>query len=191
MAESPPALLPLFRSRNQLVLLAELFIHAGTERSLAELARATGIGKSVISHEVDRLVGWGIVRSERRGRLRLVDANPALPYFAELQSMLLKTMGPAARIRDALVGFAGIDESYIFGSWAARYHGEVGPPPRDVDLLVVGTPDLSALTAVCRAVSRELGAAVQLVVRSADEWQTADDDVFLSEVKSRPLVRIL
>jgi predicted nucleotidyltransferase len=30
-------------------------------------------------------------------------------------------------------------ELAVFGSWAARYRGERGPVPGDVDLLVVGT----------------------------------------------------
>jgi predicted nucleotidyltransferase len=30
-----------------------------------------------------------------------------------------------------------IDEVFIFGSWAARYHGEPGPSPNDVDVAVV------------------------------------------------------
>jgi predicted nucleotidyltransferase len=181
IAESPPPLLPLFRSRNQLVLLTEVFVRSGVARSVSELARATGISKAVISHELDRLAG----------RLRLVDANPSLPYFAELRSMLLKTMGPAALLRDALASLGGIEEAFVFGSWAARYHGEEGPPPRDIDLLVVGSPDISAVTAICRKLSRELAMTVQVAFRTVDEWQRADDDVFLGAVKSGALVQIL
>jgi predicted nucleotidyltransferase len=51
----------------------------------------------------------------------------------------------------------GVAEAYIYGSWAARYHGEPGSIPADVDVLVVGTaalddPDDVADQAQCRNV---------------------------------------
>lgn len=32
-----------------------------------------------------------------------------------------------------------MDQAYIYGSWAARYLGEPGPVPQDVDVLAIGT----------------------------------------------------
>jgi len=51
-----------------------------------------------------------------------------------------------ARARDlrALSPVEGIVEAFIYGSWAARWRGEVGPALGGVDLLVVGTPDRNA-----------------------------------------------
>ena len=34
-----------------------------------------------------------------------------------------------------------MEEAYIFGSWARRYEGELGPPPADIDVLIVGDAD--------------------------------------------------
>jgi DNA-binding transcriptional ArsR family regulator len=189
MGEGPPALLPLFRSENQLTLMGELYVHAGQPRSLAELSSRTGISKAVVSREINRLEEAGLVRSERRGRLRLVDASTDLPYFRELQSILLKTVGPAAKLRAHLDGLPGIDAAYIFGSWAARYQGEPGRPPADIDLLVVGDPDLDQLYRACREAAKELGLSVNPVVRTAQEWEAASDG-FLAELRARPLVRV-
>lgn len=41
---------------------------------------------------------------------------------------------------EELAGLGGIRSAYLFGSWAARYAGEEGRPPADVDLLVIGEP---------------------------------------------------
>jgi hypothetical protein len=35
----------------------------------------------------------------------------------------------------------GVKQVVIFGSWAARYAGRAGPPPHDIDVLVVGKVD--------------------------------------------------
>ncbi|HEY8555830.1 MAG TPA: MarR family transcriptional regulator, partial [Actinomycetes bacterium] len=120
---------------------------AGAPRSVAELAMATGIPHATVAREVARLERSGIVRSVRRGRLRLVEPNDRLPWFGELRALLLKTIGPAVVLREALAPVEGVDEAYIFGSWAARYGGEAGHAPNDIDLLVVGEPDLDSLYA--------------------------------------------
>lgn len=103
--------------------------------------------------------------------------------------MLLKTVGPAAALREALAKVDGVDDAFIFGSWAARYEGATGPPPNDIDLLVVGNPDLDKLYAALRAVERDLRLDVNPVVRSPDEWR-AGDAGFLDQVRRGPLVRV-
>ena len=66
--------------------------------------------------------------------------------------------GPARVISAELDDIAGINEAYVSGSWAARYSGEAGAAPNDVDILVVGDPDRNdvyeaAMARVMRLVS--------------------------------------
>lgn len=184
---SSPPLLPLFRSEHQLRLLGELFVYAPDPRSVSELANVTGIPQATVSREVARLEEAGLVRSRRRGRLRLVEPNDQLPYYHELRSLLIKTIGPAAVLAHELSRVAGIDHAFIFGSWAARYHGERGPAPHDIDLVVIGEPDLDALYAACRRAEAELRLDVNPVVRSKAEWRRRGSG-FLADVRKGPLV---
>ena len=181
--------MPLFRSEHQLRLLGELFVYASEARSVSELAAATGIPQATVSREVARLEEAGLLRSVRRGRLRLVEADVQLPYHHELRALLLKTIGPAAVLTQELSGVPGIDEAFVYGSWAARYHGEPGPAPRDIDLLVIGEPDLDGLYAACRRVEKELRLDVNPIVRSPAEWQRRGPS-FLAEVRRGPLVAV-
>lgn len=184
-----PALLPLFRSEHQLRLLGELFVRDTEARSIAELSTATGIPQATVSREVARLEDAGIVRSSQRGRLRLVEADDRAPWYWELRALLLTTVGPAAVVADVLAGVEGIERAYLFGSWAARHLGIPGVPPNDLDLLVVGSPDLDELYAACRQAERELRLDVNPVVRTPAEWDDEEDD-FLRNVRSGPLVPV-
>jgi DNA-binding transcriptional ArsR family regulator len=186
---SAPALLPLFRSEHQLRLLGELFVYASEGRAISELSATTGIPQATVSREVARLEEAGLLRSVRRGRLRLVQANDHLAYYPELRALLLKTIGPAAVLRRSLADVTGIDSAFIFGSWAARYHGERGPAPNDIDLLVIGEPELDALYAACRRAERELHLDVNPVVRSAADWRKRGAG-FLADVRKGPLVPV-
>jgi DNA-binding transcriptional ArsR family regulator len=188
VSESPPALLPIFRSRNQLRLLGYLFVHAETGISIAELERRTGIPQQTISREVDRLAEAGLLSVRSSGR-RLVASNTGSPYFAELQALLLKAAGPAVLLSDALADVPGIREGHVFGSWARRYHGEPGLSPADVDVVVVGDADPDAVDAVCIEVGRRLGLEVNAVVLSDAEWEGRASG-FLRQLREGPLVQV-
>lgn len=184
---SAPALLPLFRSEHQLRLLGAIFVRGGKPRSISELAELTGIPQATVSREVARLEEAGLVLSHKRGRLRLVEADERLPYHRELRSLLVKTIGPAAVLAHELATVDRIETAYIFGSWASRYHGQAGPAPNDIDLLVVGAPDLDELYAACRRAEAELRLDVNPVVRSEAEWSHRGPG-FLAQIRKGPLV---
>jgi predicted nucleotidyltransferase len=70
---------------------------------------------------------------------------------------------------------AGLDAALIFGSWAARYHGEAGPAPNDLDLLVIGQPDRTQLDEAADRAERRLDLPVNPAVRSRRRWNAAAD----------------
>ena len=190
MSEAPPGLLPIFRSRHQLRLLAHLFVHAGSPSSIAELERRLGVPQQTISREVDRLTKAGLLSVTTAGRMKLVEANSASPCFPELRGLLLKAAGPALVLGERLAEVPGIGEAHVFGSWARRYEGELGPPPADVDVLVVGDPDPDSVEVACVEAGRHLGLEVNPVVLSEAEWRGARSG-FVRQLRRGPLVRLL
>jgi DNA-binding transcriptional ArsR family regulator len=179
-------LLPLLRSPLIGELLAWLFLHPETSSSVVELARRFKVSQSTVSREVSHLAVAGLLREERRGRLRLVGADLSSPLARPLTELLALTYGPAAVLADLLPSIDGVDEAYIYGSWAARYAGTAGPAPRDVDVLVIGDADDDDLADAARDAERRLGREVNLHRVSAAAWRSADDDPFLTSVRSRP-----
>ncbi|MFD1046495.1 ArsR family transcriptional regulator, partial [Kibdelosporangium lantanae] len=136
-----PSLLPLLRSRLQGELLALVLLHPDREYGLTELAQEFGVSVTTVLREVVRLTEAGIVEDRRFGRNRLVKARTDTPLYRPLTELIAVTFGPVPLLTEALSQLPGVDEAYIYGSWAARYNGEPGPPPGDVDVLVVGSPD--------------------------------------------------
>jgi predicted nucleotidyltransferase len=153
------------------------------------LARQVEAPKSVITQEVTRLVGAQVLRDERVGRTRLVQANPDYRLAAPLTQILAATFGPQPVLTRMLADVAGMREAYIYGSWAARFTGTPGRAPSDVDVLVVGSPDRGALNEIAAAAERELGLPVQITRIAPDVWDKATEP-FVSTVKSRPLIHL-
>ncbi|MGV9363363.1 ArsR family transcriptional regulator [Amycolatopsis sp. NPDC003731] len=187
--KASPSLLPLLRSRMQGELLALVLLHPEREYSITELARAFGVSATTVLREVERLVGGGILEDRRVGRSRLVKARTDTPLYRPLSDVISVTFGPLPLLAEALSGLAGVREAYIYGSWAARYSGEPGPPPGDVDVLVVGSPDPDALFDLAEGVSRRLDREVNVHRLSPSAWAAeSGTDPFLTSVRERPLV---
>ena len=189
MKSGPPPLLPLLRSPLQAEVLTRLLLEPERAMSLTELARLTGASVATVQREVERAEMAGIARSERVGPTRLVRADPSSPLYRPLADLLLVAFGPVPVVSTELDGIDGIEEAYLFGSWAARYSGELGAAPRDVDVLVVGDPDRDQVYDAVERAERRLHRPVQVTFRSVDEWAN-EEDPFVSTVRSRPLVRI-
>jgi DNA-binding transcriptional ArsR family regulator len=190
MSQSPPGLLPIFRSDHQLRLIGHLFVHSGKAFSLAELRQATRISQPTVSREIKRLGRAGLVRSQTKGRMKLVEANDESPYFAELNSLMLKAVGPAEEIRKRLSRISGVEEAYIFGSWARRYKGELGPPPADIDVLAIGDPNPDDVASACRRAERSLKLEVNPVVLSRHEWESRSSG-FVRQLRKNALVNLI
>jgi predicted nucleotidyltransferase len=83
----------------------------------------------------------------------------------------------------------GVDHLLIFGSWPARYKGEAGPPPNDLDVLVVGTPDRTAVYDAAEEVERRTGLPVNPVIAAPTRWADHDEPL-MTQIKSGPTVAI-
>lgn len=185
-----PGLLPVLRSRLQGELLALLLLHPEREYGLSELAEEVEVTPTSVMREVDRLVDGGILTDRRVGRSRLVKARTDTPLYRPLSDLMAVTFGPLPLLTEALADLVGVQRAYIYGSWAARYAGESGPPPADVDVLVVGDPDADALFDLAEEASRRLRRVVNVHRLTPEAWQSPSDDPFLTSLRDRPLVEL-
>jgi predicted nucleotidyltransferase len=189
MRTDAPLLLPIFRSRGQGRLLARIYLHPDEPIPLAGLAREIGLDAATVLREVNRLEQAGLVVSERIGRSRVVRPDERSPFYPELSALIVKAFGPSTVLARRLQGLPEVEAAYIFGSWAGRYHGEPGPAPADIDLLVVGRPDRRVLARVCREAGRELGLEINPTVVTKEGWES-DETPFVRSLKQAPLVAL-
>lgn len=192
MRSAPPALLPILRSQVAGDLLALLYLHPEAEYSLTEAAAAIGANTNAVHYEAVKLSEGGLVKTRKRGNLRLIRAVTDSLLTRPLTDLLAVTYGPLPVLTDLIAPAEGVAEAYIYGSWAARYGGEPGPVPADVDVLVVGTPDLDDLDALAERAQVTLRRPVNIRRIRPETWNASNPtDPFIKSVKSRPLVTVV
>lgn len=182
--------MPILRSQQQGDILALLLGDPGRELSLTEISSLTGAPHPSVHREVERAEKAGLVTSRKVGNTRLVRADTGSPYFAGLADVLTRAFGVPAVLAVVLRPVAGIEQAYIYGSWAARHDGQPGRRPvADIDVLVLGKPDRDQLYAVLGAAEQRLGRPIQATVRDAG-WLNSGSGSFHDTVTSRPMVRL-
>jgi predicted nucleotidyltransferase len=172
----------------QAELLTLVLLSSGREWSLTELAQRVGASVATAQREVARAEQTGVLSSRRLGNMRLVTAAQS-PLTQPLTELLLRSFGPAQVVAEELAAVAGIEEMYLFGSWAARYAGEPGPAPADIDVLVIGAPDRDELYEAAERAQARLSREVNATIRSNTWWRDGGDG-FHTEVTSRPLMPV-
>lgn len=189
MRSTAPALFPVFRSTAQAEILAATLLHPDREQTVTDLSRRLGIPLATVSDEVARLVDAQVLSARKVGRSNLLRPNLDNRLVGPLTEIVLATMGPHLVVQQAFAGMAGVSRLLIYGSWAARYHGEPGPPPNDLDLLVVDRPDRATVYAAADTVEQRTGLTVNPVIASMKRWND-DSDPLIAQIKSSPSVEI-
>ncbi len=190
MRSAAPALLPVFRSRLQADILATLLLHPGREYSVTELAKTLGTPLSTVHGEAQRLVTAGLLVQRHVGRSALLQANARNRMISPLTELLMLSWGPQHVVAEEFANLDGAEQVLIFGSWAARYHQQPGPPPHDLDILVVGTPARDAVYDAADRSERRLGMPVNPVIRTSSAWHDRADPL-LQQIQSGPVVFVL
>jgi hypothetical protein len=183
------SLLPILRSRGQAEILCAVLANPNREWTLGELAKVSGQSLPTVQREVERAELAALVESRRLGRQRLVKAGPS-QIAIQLANLLLWSYGPKFVIAEEFAGIKGIDRLFIFGSWAARYHGVDGYPPQDLDILVIGDANLSDVFRAAHAASNKLQLEVNPKLFSHTWWENKTGSGFRMEIERRPIVEI-
>jgi len=168
------------RSKARQRLLAYYFTNPTARHHLRDLAERLSIDPSNLSKELRRLEREGLFQSEVSGRQKYFQLNREYPLFAEVRGIVAKTIGAIPLITQSLKKIEGIEEAYLYGSFARNQQDAAS----DVDVLVIGNPKSDALAEVMQKLERQLGREINYTVLTRKEFESrrARKDAFLENV---------
>ncbi len=168
------------RSKARRRLLAYYFTNPTARLHLRDLAGRLDIDPSNLSKELQRLEREGLFRAEVSGRQKYFQLDRKYPLFAEVRSIVAKTIGAAVLIAQSLKKVEGIEEAYLYGSFARNQQDAVS----DIDILVIGNPEGASLAEAVRKLERQFGRDINYTVLTRKEFASrrARKDAFLENV---------
>lgn len=152
----------------------------------AEVIRLVGGGTGAAHRYLTRLAEAGLVIVTRSGNQKHYQANQRSPVFTELHRLVVKTVGVAGPLRQALAPFAKrITAAFVYGSIAKRRDNARS----DVDLMVI-TDRLgySDLFSALQNAERELARPVNPNIMTRAEWTARRSQAgsFASRIAGQP-----
>jgi predicted nucleotidyltransferase len=158
------------------------------ERSFyaSEFIRDAGTGSGAAQRELARLERSGIIVARRIGNQRHYQANAGSPLFSELRNIVLKTVGLAEPLRDALKPLLpAIRAAFVYGSVA----NATDQAASDFDLMIISDSltygdVFGALERLTRAVGRKVNPTVYTVAEFSTRART--ENAFVTRVLEQP-----
>ena len=178
-------------SKTQQRVLGALFGSSGRSFYATELISRVGGGSGAVQRELARLLKSGLVRMHTVGSQKHYSANVDSPVFAELRGIVLKTVGLADPIRDALRPFERrISAAFIYGSVAKGAE----TASSDVDLMLISEslayPDVfAALERAGQVLQRPINPTILSKTELAK--RVKGDNAFVSRVLSQPKIWLI
>ena len=154
-----------------------------------ELSRRLALDKRNLVKKLRELELTGIMKSEKRGNLRLCSVNRKFPLYKEYERIILKTIGVEQRLKQILKAVPGIIEAYIYGSYAQKKLSAHS----DLDLLVIGNHEIIILQEKLNLLQNEIGREVNSVNMSEEEfWRKMEEkDPFLSGLFNKKTIKLV
>ena len=181
------ALFPKVRQR----VLAVLFGAPDRSFYANEVIALAQSGTGAVQRELADLSAAGLLTVRKQGNQKHYQANAQSPVFAELRGLVLKTVGLADVLREALAPLAGqITQAFVFGSMAKQQDSAAS----DVDLLLVSdTLGYGDVLAALEPAMQRLDRTINPALYTSVDFQAlrAGDNAFINRVMLQPKIWLI
>jgi predicted nucleotidyltransferase len=153
------------RSELRRKVLTFFYVNRSARVYVRQLAVALDADSTNVSRELARLAEEGLLRAEAEGRQLYYSINRDYPYLKPVFALLQGSIGILPELRHALRSVSGIQEAWLFGSFAKKE----ADASSDIDLLLIGEPDQAELALQVRQVEKLLRREINYTVFTARE----------------------
>ena len=177
-------------SKTQQRVLGVLFGRPDQSFFANEIVRLAGGGFGAVHRELAALEGAGLVTATRIGNQKHYQANREAPIYGELRGIVLKTVGLADVLRQALAPLAPrIRAAFVYGSVAKG----TDTARSDIDLMVVADDvEYGDVFKVASGAEAVLGRKINPTVLTSRELKKESaEDGFHSRVLAHPKIFVI
>lgn len=150
------------------VKMMELFFSRPNEMYyVREITRSTKEEINAVRRELERMLSYGLLKSEQRGNRLYYYLNTRYVYFQELQQMVAKSTGLGKKLRKLQRKLGTIS----FVMFSAKFVQGKRPRQDEVDMLMIGEVVLPELQAMIKEEEEKLQREINYAVFSDEEFK--------------------
>jgi hypothetical protein len=144
---------------------------------MRQLSSEFGLSTNAVREELNQLSATKLIKSQRKGKRVLYQANRSHPLFPEIKSMVAKALGIDQIVDGIIARLGNLEEAYLIDDYAE------GKDTGIIDLILVGEIDNFHLNDLCRKTERYIKRKLRPLVLSRQEFLDLKDTL-----DSRPKV---
>ena len=157
----------LFKSKIRQRILVRFFADESRRFYINEMARLVGTTQGTCRRELNKLVDMGLLITSREGNLQFYHVNKKNPIYREFKTIIQKTIGIEALLKDALERVEGINFAFVFGSYAKKEF----KPESDIDMAVVGDVKEELLLKILKNIEKTIGREINYHLYTGKEFK--------------------
>ncbi len=176
----------LMGSRTRSKVLSLFFSHPNEEFYVREVVRKVKENFNSVRRELNKLAELGILFSNKKGNQKYFQINKDLPIYEELKMIFIKTDGLANELKNILEKEKGIEQAFIYGSWAEGKERLLS----DIDLFIVGEIDENRIIKGLNELEKRLSREINYVIFESNELENRlkKEDPFIKNVIEGPKI---
>ena len=170
-------------------LLNYFFVNPHEGLYVNELAIKLMLDKRNLVKKLRELEKEGILKSQKRGNLKLYSADKNYPLYEEYRNIILKTFGFEDKLKQIIHKTKGVKIAFIYGSYAANKMEAYS----DIDLLVVGNHDIILLQKMISKLQKEIDREINVVNMDSSDYENRlkKKDPFVMSIMKRKHIKLL
>lgn len=175
------------RSKITRALLGYFLLNPHKRHYVNELARMLALDPKNLHKKLNELEREGLLKSEFSGNARYFSLNTSYPLIDQYKEIVLKTVGLEKQIAEAVRSVPGVQEAYIFGSYAKNEMDASS----DIDVLAVGEHSSVALQRKIGALQTKVGREINIINVGPGELKKKRQAGFFKNIFSGKHIKIL
>jgi predicted nucleotidyltransferase len=178
----------LFLSDSRAEIMKLLFSGTWEEFYLREIEKLCSVQVSSIQKEVKHLTQLDLITARRDGNRIYYRANKEHPIYLDLVSIIEKTVGVVALLRERLID-PKIKCVFIFGSFAQNKEKATS----DIDIIIIGDIGMRSITKLLSGLQEKFGREINPHIYSEDEFKKRvnQNDHFIASVLKKDFKVVL
>lgn len=157
----------LFISKVRVKILKQYLLNIEAQYHIRELVRLLNEEINAVRRELKNLEAFGLLKSRKQSNKIIYTLNPNNPFVYELRSMILKDSDELRLMTKVLGAINNIDVVLITEAYMTKKYSD----ENDIDILILGKPDINKLTKEMNSVEKELGRDLRMAVLTKEDFE--------------------
>jgi predicted nucleotidyltransferase len=179
----------LFISKVRIKILKQFLLNPGKEYHIRALVRILSEEINAVRRELKNLEAFGLLKSKRQTNKIVYHVEENNPFLYELKSIVAKDSDDMKLIAKVLSSLENIDIVLITEAYLTKNYID----DSDVDILIVGSPNISKLNKEMGTVEKEIKRELRMAVLTKEdlEFRKKRREKFILDIIEREKIVLL